>query len=95
MDFAHILQTLMQFLSDNLVLPIQGFLVNNGCDVYDLNALQLKFGFGEITWFSVTALDLLLIVIGLMVSITALVLTWRFLKFLTRFIFSLFKGVKM
>lgn len=94
MNFAQLLTALMEFISMNLVNPIQMFLDNSGFDITNLADLPLTFGFGEITWFSINALDLLLIVIGLLVSITALVLTWKFIKFLNGFLKGLFTGIK-
>ena len=94
MNFAQLLTTLMDFLVVNLVNPIQQFLCNHGYDITNLSDVPLNFGFGEITWLSITALDLLLIVIGFMVSITALVLTWKFFKFLTGLLKGLFTGIR-
>lgn len=94
MNFVELLRQLMEFLSINLVNPIQMFLDASGSDITNLADLPLNFGFGEITWLSINALDLLLIVIGFMVSITALVLTWKFFKFLTGLLKGLFTGIK-
>lgn len=94
MDFAQILQRLMEFLTGNLIDPINAFLDGQAHQILSLTEFQITFGLGEITWFSLTLYDLLLIVIGLMVSITALILTWRFLKFLNGFVKGLFTGIK-
>ena len=94
MDFAQLLTELMTFLLANLISPIEMFLEYFGYDLGSLKDLILNFGFGGITWFSINAHDLLLIVIGLMVSITALVLTWKFLKFLNNLLKGLFTGIK-
>lgn len=94
MNFAQLLTTLMEFLSSNLVNPIQGFISDSGSDITNLADLPLNLGFGQVTWLSINALDLLLIVIGFMVSITALVLTWKFFKFLSGLLKGLFTGIK-
>lgn len=94
MTFANLLQQLMEFLHNNLIEPIHNFLVVNGTGITNLDDININFGFGQITWFSLNLYDLLLIVIGLMVSITALVLTWKFVKMLSNFVRRLFGGVR-
>ena len=94
MNFAQILTELMILLLSNLISPIEVFLECYSYDLGSLTDLILNFGFGETIWFSINAHDLLLIVIGLMVSIMALVLTWKFIKFLNGFLKGLFTGIK-
>lgn len=94
MSFADLLSKLMEFLHTNLILPINVLLYNHGYDIATLEMVEINFGLGQITWFSATLYDILLIVIGLMVSITALVLTWKFVKMLSNIIRRLFGGVR-
>lgn len=94
MDFATLLETLMDFIYSNLVVPINNMLNSYGSVTTDLQSVDIKIGFGEITWFSVSLNELFVIIIGLMVSITALVLTWKFLKMLSNFVRRMFGGIR-
>lgn len=94
MDFAQLLTQLMLFLYNNLILPIDNVLNEIGFDIVALHDINFNIGFGQVTWFSLNLRDIIIVVIGFVVSITALVLTWRFIRFLNGFLKSLFTGIK-
>lgn len=94
MDFTQLLQNLMQFIWDNLYTPIYNFVTDTAISSSEFFLKNISFGFGNVTWFTCTVADLLSFALALFVSITALVLTIRFLKFLSKLVGRLFGGVK-
>lgn len=94
MDFRQLLTAIMEFLYINLVLPINDLLFMHGYEVTGLDMQSISLGFGDVTWFTINLVNLSLLIIGFAVSITALVLTWKFVKMLSNFVRRLFGGVR-
>lgn len=94
MDFPQLLQNLMQFIYDNLFNPIFNFMGDNALSAQGFLTMPFQIGFGDIIWFTTTPQDLICFAIAIGISITALVLTIKFIKTITNFVKGLFGGVK-
>lgn len=94
MNFGDILYNLMSFLYENLILPIQTLLMDY-TDGFEFSSPITFTNFGsDTTMFVLTLNEISVLIIGFLVSITALVFTWKFLKMLTRFVYRLFGGIR-
>lgn len=94
MNFADILYNLMVFIYENLVNPFVSFFVYYSDDLDLFNPITFTNFGSDTTMFVASFNDILVIAIGLMVSITALVLSWKFVKMLSNFVRRLFGGVR-
>lgn len=94
MDFPQMLYNVMDFIYQTLFMPVFDFVESYFDELSLKSSFDLSGLFGINTFPSFNISDLVLFIIAFAVSITALILFIKFMKWLTGFIRSLFSGVK-
>lgn len=95
MDFTTALYNIIAFIFDTITSPVLDFFYLMGFETFDFDApinLSGIFGISQLPSFS--TIELIALIVGFTVSITALMLVIKFIKFLNGLLKGLFTGIK-